>query len=90
MANKSVRTIVEEQAEAPESTVEETAEETPVHVFEATEEVIASAQGDITIRAEVGDSYLSIAERYGVNVRKLAADNENTPVRTGTRIIIKR
>lgn len=88
MANKkTVEEIIDEQAEIPEEILVETPE---IHVIETAipEDVRPEFQ---TIRAEAGDSYVSIAERLGGGrelAEIIAKKNRNAPIAKGTKLIV--
>lgn len=102
MAKKKIEQIVEEQAEVSVSeTVEATVDEVSEPVEETVEEVISEPVVDaepapiradfVVIRAEAGDSYLSIAERHGGGrdlAEAIAKKNGHAPVRQGVKLIV--
>jgi LysM repeat protein len=77
--------VVETPVKAPQTAIEV---ETPDDLIEGVVEAPEYVPAPVSVRALAGDSYLTLAERYGVNAHVLMAHNNNTPIREGVRVFI--
>jgi LysM repeat protein len=89
-SKKSAETLVAEQAETPVVETVEEPLEAPVEVApDIVPAVIADpAERPSSVRALPGDSYVSIAERHGVNAYELIELNSHSPISTGTKVLL--
>lgn len=84
--NEEVLEVAQEATEAPQATSE------PVEVPEVApkaKKAHAVKESPRVIRAEAGDSYVSIGLRYAVDPRELVRINNNRPIREGVKVFLK-